>query len=769
MRSGKDTQPGTLGRDIAAVGLMTFALLLLASLVYARHQEGPVLQRLAAALELSLGLGAWLIPLAGLAAAAWMGMPSPPPLERRSLLGGGLVYLVLLAMLHLANAAPGSFARQEISAAGGYLGALLANPLAHALGLVGAYIVLVGVMLLGALMLVGSTWHEFLTGLGAVLAVPWRAAQTLRARRRQPAHVLAEPVQVGSSKQSELATPPPVTKTTPRGGDVQTTPSAEQEGRWTEGQPPGRRRLAQPAKTSWQLPPVDLLQPHPDDELSAQDVAHIQQRFTVLEETLRNFGVPAHVRHYEHGPTVTRFEIELEPGVRVSRLTQLQGDLALALAVPGVRIEAPIPNKRAVGLEVPNPVRYVVSLRSVVETAAFWEHPSLLAVALGKDVAGRPVVVDLETMPHLLIAGHTGAGKSMCLHSIIVSLLMRTTPEQVRLILIDPKRVEMTPYDGIPNLYSPVVYTLREAADVLRKTIREMQRRYDRFAVANVANIREYNERLREGELEAEWGLGEEPLPYLVVIIDEMADLMTQARAEFEQSTCRLARLGRATGICVIIATQRPSVNVITGHIKANFAARIALRLPAQHDSRTILDAVGCDKLLGSGDMLLVSSELDKPVRLQGAYVQRSDVEQITNFLRRQREPDYRIIPEVTDEETGELTEEGDVGDELFEAAVRYVVEQQEASVSMLQRRFKIGYARAGRLVDLMERRGIVGPHEGSRPRRVLAGIHNLDQVLAGLRAARMQETQDEKPQTPPSPPPGGKTGQEKPTAEVPA
>jgi DNA segregation ATPase FtsK/SpoIIIE, S-DNA-T family len=368
-----------------------------------------------------------------------------------------------------------------------------------------------------------------------------------------------------------------------------------------------------------------------------------------------------------------------------------------------------------------------------------------MAVALGKDVAGRPVVVDLEQMPHLLVAGQTGSGKSVCLHTIIVSLLMRTTPDELRLVLVDPKRVEMTRYDGIPHLYAPVVYTVREAADVLRKTIREMGRRYDKFAVSGVGNITEYNNEI--AGVEDENGDIPDHMPLIVVVIDELADLMIQARAEFEQSICRLAQLARATGIHVVVATQRPSVNVITGHIKANFPARIAMRLPASHDSRTILDSVGADRLLGHGDMLLMNSELSKPVRVQGAYVERADIERISDFLRDQGEPDFRIVPEVSEEEGGADSGEAEVGDEIFDAAVRYVVGEQEASVSMLQRRFKVGYARAGRLVDLMERRGIVGPHEGSRPRRVMVGSHNVDMVLQNILGARTGRDHDESPE----------------------
>ncbi|MCX7600189.1 MAG: DNA translocase FtsK [Armatimonadetes bacterium] len=794
-------RPRTLERDLAAIGLIILGLLLFTSLVNAHREAGPLLAFLSGALTAMLGIGAWAVPLACLVAGVMLGMTQPRSLARQPLTGGVIVYVIFLAMVHLA-AGPGDrpLSADTVRLAGGYLGGALAWLLARTLGDVGAYIVLVGAALAGVLLLAQTSWSEFLAGLGEAVITLGRSILAGFARlapRRPPSRRPKTPAGAKPAIQHRPPTPVSSAAHSPRppsvlhdedeiltapgerrSPDSESSDSSEASGGQdsddaateadtsTEqtagpeqvaaqhGAPaavahaaaatPRQPRLLDVAdrpKPQWRLPDVEVLSPHPDDRATPADAAEIKEKIRVLERTLLNFGIPARVRNYEYGPTLTRFEVELEPGIRVSKVTQLQGDLAMALAVGRIRIEAPIPGKRAIGIEVPNAVRRIVSLRSVVEEPEFQEHPSLLAVALGRDVAGRPVVVDLENMPHLLVAGQTGSGKSVCLHTLIVSLLMRATPDTLRLVLIDPKRVEMTRYDGIPHLYAPVVYTLREAADVLRKTIREMQRRYDKFAVAGVANIAEYNEEVA-GTTDED-GKVIEPLPRVVVVIDELADLMIQARAEFEQSICRLAQLARATGIHVVIATQRPSVNVITGHIKANFPARIALRLPAQHDSRTILDCVGADRLLGNGDMLLMTSELSKPLRVQGAYVDRADVERLAAFFQDQGEPEFAIVPEVAEEEGAEAPGETEVGDELFEAAVRYVVAEQEASVSMLQRRFKVGYARAGRLVDLMERRGIVGPHEGSRPRRVLIGPHNVEQVLAGLRSGRRSDEAD--------------------------
>jgi S-DNA-T family DNA segregation ATPase FtsK/SpoIIIE len=776
---------------------MILAFLLLASLLNSHRESGPALQFAATLLLSTFGVGAWAVPLLCLAFAVFIGMDRQPRLPRGQIAGATIVFFVFLALVHLA-ALSGRWPldSRQVTQAGGYLGATLAWCLVGVLGELGAYILLVGMALAGTLMVARTSWSEFLGGLGEAViglfrALGGRFAAIMPARStaekppaasrqkkprtverrpgpasgpygvRPPSVIFDEdeepsppsdftapaPEHEPSAEPAYAASPEPVPPAVPA-TELAHDPAVKPQTMQLPGMQARSRPKPPPKPSPWILPKPDLLTAYPDDLPKPEDRADIEDKIRILQETLLNFGIPNRVRDYQHGPTITRFEVELEPGIRVSKVTQLQGDLAMALAVGKVRIEAPIPGKRAVGIEVPNNVRRIVSLRSVIAAEEFDAVTAPLAVALGKDVAGRPIVVDLETMPHLLVAGQTGSGKSICLHTIIVSLLMRATPDELRFVLIDPKRVEMARYDGIPHLYAPVVYTVREAADVLRKTIREMQRRYDKFAVGGVGNISEYNAEI--AGVEDESGEIPERMPLIVVIIDELADLMIQARAEFEQSICRLAQLARATGIHVVVATQRPSVNVITGHIKANFPARVAMRLPAQHDSRTILDSVGADRLLGHGDMLLMNSELSKPVRVQGAYVERADVERVADVLRDQGEPDFRIIPEVSEEEGGGDSGEAEVGDELFDAAVRYVVSEQEASVSMLQRRFKVGYARAGRLVDLMERRGIVGPHEGSRPRRVMVGAHNVDGVLQNVLGAKRGMAPSEPVEAPP-------------------
>jgi len=435
-----------------------------------------------------------------------------------------------------------------------------------------------------------------------------------------------------------------------------------------------------------------------------------KDRARLLENTLQSFGVKAKVIHVQSGPTVTRFEVQPEAGVKVSKIISLSDDLALNLAAPLVRIEAPIPGKAALGIEVPNKDIALVNLREVMQDNAYRKSISTLTVALGKDITGIPVVTDLAKMPHLLIAGATGAGKSVCLNTLITSILYKADPGQVRFMMIDPKVVELSVYNGIPHLLMPVMTDPRKAALALRNMVREMGRRYDLFAKLEVRDIGAYNE-LSDSDPELE------KLPFIVVIIDELADLMLVSPGEVEDSIARLAQMSRAAGIHLIIATQRPSVDVLTGIIKANITSRIAFTVTSQFDSRTILDMAGAEKLLGRGDMLFYPVGAVKPYRVQGAYVSEAEVKKVTDFIKEQGLVDYEEGSAFL--ETPEESEEEE-SDALFAEAVDLVVRTGSASISLLQRRFRIGYTRAARLIDDLERRGIVGPFEGSKPREVL-------------------------------------------------
>ncbi|SDW33713.1 DNA translocase FtsK [Marininema mesophilum] len=429
-----------------------------------------------------------------------------------------------------------------------------------------------------------------------------------------------------------------------------------------------------------------------------------------LETTLESFGVKAKVTQIHRGPAVTRYEVQPDIGVKVSRIVNLSDDIALSLAAKDIRIEAPIPGKAAIGIEVPNTEVSVVGLRDVLESSQYHESPSKLSIALGRDISGEPIVGDLAKMPHLLVAGATGSGKSVCINDIICSILYKAKPHEVKFMMIDPKVVELNIYNGIPHLLAPVVTDSRRAAVALKKVVAEMEKRYDLFAKSGARDIERYNQGVREKK---EGSL----LPYIVVIVDELADLMMVAATEVEDAICRLAQMARAAGIHLIIATQRPSVDVITGVIKANIPSRIAFGVSAQADSRTILDMGGAEKLLGRGDMLYLPVGASKPTRVQGSFLSDKEVETVVKFVKEQQKVDYNeeMIPQEAEISTTEEAE-----DDLFPDAVKLVVEAKTASVSLLQRRLRIGYTRAARLIDFMEQRGIVGPYEGSKPREVL-------------------------------------------------
>ncbi|MGG2074998.1 DNA translocase FtsK [Lysinibacillus irui] len=467
----------------------------------------------------------------------------------------------------------------------------------------------------------------------------------------------------------------------------------------------------------YQLPSYNLLQLPPQHDQSGE-YSVIQANAKKLEQTLQSFGVKAKVTQVHLGPAVTKYEILPDIGVKVSKIVNLQDDLALALAAKDIRMEAPIPGKSAIGIEVPNSEVAIVTLREVLESKDGAKPDALLQVAFGRDITGQAVLAELNKMPHLLVAGSTGSGKSVCINGIVVSILMRTKPHEVKLMMIDPKMVELNVYNGIPHLLAPVVTDARKASQALKKVVSEMERRYDLFSHTGTRNIEGYNAHVQKVNEQTE---EKHPkLPYIVVIVDELADLMMVASSDVEDSITRLAQMARAAGIHLIIATQRPSVDVLTGVIKANIPSRIAFAVSSAIDSRTILDMGGAERLLGRGDMLFLPAGASKPKRVQGAFLSDQEVEAVVNFVIEQQKAQYQEEMIPTEEET--ILEETD---ELYDEAVQLVVSMQTASVSMLQRRFRIGYSRAARIVDQMEQRGIVGPPEGSKPRQVL--VHQYD------------------------------------------
>ncbi len=721
--------------DRIAIALMAVGLVMLLSLTV--PNSGVIGTALRDGLRLLFGNGAYLLPvvlwLASGALVFGYGKLSLP-----EVMGGGLlVYCVLLGWMAQPESKSGDwFHPGALKATGGYLGAVVGFLFQMALG-EAKKVALSALAILGVLMMFNLPLISVLRGLWRVLWTGWRGASVATQAVAHATSATVEKASHALKRKPERPASRPLPHPQAEGG--RRAPSGEAErrpdplhGQDAHATTPAHGRDARatgdtratptPPPVSagqYTLPPLSLLrEPAPPPKRTQ---AELKEKIEVLERTLEDFGIGANVVEVAHGPTVTRYEIQLDPGIKVSKVVNLADNLAMALAAIAVRVEAPIPGKSAIGVEVPNDRPQIVTLREVIEREEFWSAPSLLTVALGKDVAGTPKYTDLARLPHLLIGGATNSGKSMCLLSMIACLLFRATPREVRLVLIDPKRVELSLFDGIPHLLCPVVRDVPQAAGALRAILKEMDHRYDLFANMGVRNIQGYNERVPEAER----------LPYIVVIIDELADLMMQAAAEIETSICRLAQLARATGIHLVIATQRPSVDVITGTIKANIASRIAFAVSSQVDSRTILDMNGAERLLGRGDMLFLPIDAAKPTRIQGCYISEAEIETLVDFWRAQESPVYLLQPSEFEKVPG-IYENDEEEDELYPAAVRLVVAHGQASTSMLQRRFKIGYGRAARLLDLMERRGIVGPLDGAKPRQVLVTREEAEQMLRG-------------------------------------
>jgi S-DNA-T family DNA segregation ATPase FtsK/SpoIIIE len=470
------------------------------------------------------------------------------------------------------------------------------------------------------------------------------------------------------------------------------------------------------------LPPISILQRNIQLK-SIRMEKDITEKVKLLEETLASFGITIKVNQVSKGPAITRFEMQPAPGIKVSKIVSLADDIALALAASSIRIEAPIPGKAAVGIEIPNKEIGIVTFREVIESGDFQQANSKLTIAFGKDIAGNPVIADLQSMPHLLIAGATGSGKSVCMNTVIASLLYKATPKELKLLMIDPKMVELTNYNSIPHLIAPVVTDSKKAAVSLKWVVEEMESRYELFAKNGVKDITRYNNlkaNTKKNEIE-------DGLPYIVVLIDELADLMMVAPIDVEDAICRLAQMARAAGIHLVVATQRPSVDVITGLIKANIPSRIAFAVSSQTDSRTILDMGGAEKLLGRGDMLYYPTGAAKPLRVQGCFLSDKEVEDIVIFLKHQGKPEY--LQGIMESQANAMkTDIGTDTDPLFYEAAKLVIEQGQASISMVQRRLHIGYNRAARLIDLLEEQGVIGGYEGNKPRNILL---TMDQLLS--------------------------------------
>lgn len=574
-----------------------------------------------------------------------------------------------------------------------------------------------------------ATAHALLASLRAFAAWAGRVAQQMTAMiavTSPPAPARAAPAAQAGSEPAPAERRPDVSPygKTPKDASPpvgQGATAHTREDRQRRGEYQQETLALEVPAGGFQLPPISLLTDLPG--IRGKGKADPAEVARALEQTLASFGVEAKVMRWEQGPVVTRFEVQPAPGVRVQKISSLNNDIALALAAPSVRIEAPIPGKSAVGIELPNQKTSLVHIKEILATDDYQRASTPLTVAVGKDIAGHAILGDLAEMPHVLIAGATGSGKSVMLNAIIAGLLFRCTPLDVRLLMIDPKRVEFAHFNNIPHLLAPVVTNPRAAAGALKEMLREMEERFERFASSGVRNIQAYNQ-LADGER----------LPYIVIIIDELADLMMVAPADFEDVICRLAQMTRATGIHMVLATQRPSVDVITGLIKANIPSRIAFAVSSQVDSRTILDMPGAEKLLGKGDMLFMPVGAARPIRTQGAFIADSEIQALVTWWKAQGKPVYD--QKVLHAEKAGVEGEGSDDDLLVEAA-RLIVRSGYGSVSLLQRKMKIGYVRAARIVDQLEEKGIVGPAQGSSPRDVLIGLEELDRLFKAKSAVQ--------------------------------
>ncbi len=750
------------GHGSDAIALTLLALAALTGLALATGLAGPVGRGVSAGVTALLGNGAFLVPPAFLAVAMLLLWRQPDEVAAPLRVGLGVFLIVLAAagLLHLAGGGPKlSGSADAMRDAGGYLGAVIGVPLAAGIGAAGTAIVLVALLAFGCLLASGLSIQRA----GELAAIGFaKLGEAFQAAFAPPG---ADESQSGSPEHEPVVAPEPA----PAGrratldavpvdeaGEPDPEPEADLEIEPVVAAAPPPEHIPGPAPDptevaaveksegqmaidltayghgDWVLPGREMLKRSTSKQV---DQRVVEQGGEVLEATMRDFGVDARLIGMTVGPTVTRYELELAAGVKVNRVTGLSHDIAYAMASPDVRILAPIPGRSAIGVEVPNKQRQLVTLGDILVSGEAKEATHPLEVGLGRDISGAAFMLNLATMPHLLIAGQTGAGKSSCINSLITSILMRCTPEQVRLILVDPKRVELGQYNGLPHLLTEVVTSPKRAANALDWAVREMDMRYDLLADVGVRDIAGYNSMYDRGDLpttenpDPHGGTTYERLPYIVVVVDELNDLMMVAARDVEQSICRIAQMARAVGIHLVIATQRPSVDVITGVIKANVPSRLAFSVSTLADSRVILDQPGAEKLIGHGDMLLMSASTSRAQRIQGSWVDEECVRKVVAHWRRQvQQPQYIEGLQGAEKSAGGRGDaDAEDGDDLLPEAMELVVRSGFGSTSMLQRKLRVGFSRAGRLMDLLERKGVVGPSEGSKARSVLMTIEELE------------------------------------------
>jgi len=697
--------------DVYAVALFALSAILIISLF--AGDRGLIGKYIVKVLEYSIGAGRYIIPFFLVGWGISFLIKKIRLNVESTGLGLTISFVSIISLIHLSTPSSKELSSEYIVSYGGYIGGIFAYVLRFLLGNVGSYIVLFALLVIGVVIFTGislsSQFSVLVNGIKAIFKLKFKG-------KKEPVFD-EERVTQGFSKREKPVFPEQLIQGDKEGARKTKVIPAETNEFASQKTTELKIELPKLKLGEYQFPPLSLLKKTLTKDLHLKK--NIKENVKVLERTLANFDVDARINKVTKGPTVTLYEIQLASGVKVNRILGLTDDIALALASSDIRILAPIPGKSAIGIEVPNKQRELVTLGDILSNPEA-QRSGILKVALGKDISGKPVIADIGDMPHLLIAGSTGSGKSVCINSILMSLLMRARPDQVKMILIDPKRIELNLYDGIPHLVTPVVVNPKEASRALLWAVKEMENRLGLLAESGTRNIDGYNTFLREKEIKDKF------MPYIIIVIDELADLMMIAPGEVEGSICRLAQLARAVGIHLVIATQRPSVNVITGLIKANITSRVAFAVSSQIDSRVILDSAGAEKLVGKGDMLFMTPKLQKLKRLQCSFVSEQEVEMVTSFVKKQAKPSYQ--GEILEKKKSKFSLD-DYEDDLFEDATELVVSIGMASVSMLQRRLRIGYTRAARLMDILEERGIVGPAEGSKSRAVFLTKEDLEKM----------------------------------------
>jgi DNA segregation ATPase FtsK/SpoIIIE, S-DNA-T family len=711
-RSGAPAIGANVAADIWGIALTVLAIAV-GIAVFSRG-SAPVPNAVEFLLGMLVGVGRFVVPFVLLAWAISIVFDRPEVSELA--VGGGLGLALVSVIAGVALRTPldqGFWAETALRDNGGYLGGAIAFALRATLGQPIAYVVLSGAFVIGLILATGLGLSEAWERVRDMFAHPEPADERRTQRRERLPGAKTLPLR---DLDASVAEPEPTVPAR--------RPDPEEQRRTI----PTVRAVAPRRSGDFTLPSLSMLRLSPASAAGSRaSEKELRGTAQLIESTLATFDIPARVEGWVPGPTVTLFEVKIAKGVKVNRVTALSEDIALALASPTVRVLAPIPGKSLIGIEVPNVLRSTVTLGDVLVGASVPESSPLM-LGIGKDVSGERIVLDLAGMPHLLIAGSTGTGKSVCINALLMSIMMRSTPDEVRLILIDPKRIELSLYNGVPHLYVPVVTESKEAASALAWAVSEMEGRLRRLQKAGVRNIAMYNSLAHESKLPE----GMEAMPYLVIVIDELADLMMVAAREVEDSIVRLAQLARAAGIHLIVATQRPSTDIITGLIKTNITNRIAFAVSSGIDSRVILDTAGAEKLVGMGDMLLSTPSVAKPQRIQGAFVSEDEITAVVEHLKSQAEPEYHEeILHVRIATNGGGIDDGGDDDPLLWEAADIVVTSRMGSTSLLQRRLKVGYARAGRIMDMLEQKGIVGAPDGSKPREVLADVEDLESIKA--------------------------------------